>query len=95
MHTKGMMFAGYDNGAVGVFIGSTKIADCSYLNLPIEEQKANARRICQCANSHDKLLEACEFYADDGNYEIFVSGRTNVLTDGGTKAKAAIAQAKE
>jgi len=37
------------------------------------EVQANARRICQCVNSHDALMEACERYVrmqDEINQEM-------------------------
>jgi len=40
-----------------------EIADLTYpTKLSAPENRANARRICQCVNSHDALLEACKRY---------------------------------
>lgn len=68
---------------------------CEIKDSPSAELFTRLTLICQCVNGHDALLSACEFYADEQNYTLLVSGRTNVLTDGGKMAKAAIAAAKE
>ena len=49
-----------------IWDGDIHIADV-HGSLPA--RNANARRICQCVNSHDKLLEACE-----AAHKAFVSG---------------------
>lgn len=54
------------------------------------QQLVNAKRLILCWNSHDDLLAALEFYADEANSVELVSGRRNILTDNGKIAKAAL-----
>jgi len=67
MHTKGKWRIakreGHSNGVRPVIYTKDvdRIAIISYRGVPsIEEAEANARRICQCVNSHEDLLDALE-----------------------------------
>lgn len=53
--------------------------------------EANARRICQCINSHDALLSACEELVKEA-IDVGYDFEGNPVTD---RARAAIAAAKK
>lgn len=79
------------NGHIGIYLKDAEMNCIAVVWYPAE---ANAEHLVKCWNCHDDLLAALEFYADETNSVLLVSGRRNILSDGGSIAKAAIAKAK-
>jgi hypothetical protein len=68
------------------FIAVCPVTTPSEGGFPRQQAKANAAFIVKAVNSHDALVKALEWYAQDYNYELGCS-----QWDGGSKARAALA----
>lgn len=88
MNLEGLEYSfGYDAGMIDelvLFQPNT--------NINHEQSELVTKEIVHRCKCHDALLKALEFYAAEENSVELVSGRRNILTDGGKIAKAAIAE---